>query len=197
MSDYIKREDIIEQFKVAERQAPSTFNIIDDIMDVIETLPSADVVEVRHGHWEQDGHHIRCSECGTYFCITDRDVYSFPINYCPCCGAKMQCDEERHRHDEHGDVPQADERTVPERRRDAGAEVDEGRTGEEGGKRMNALQIVCLIIISGCTGVLVGSTLADVYWTIRKARLKKKILDARDAQGDWLEKKNEGKENRP
>ena len=62
---------------------------------------------------------------------------------------------------------------------------------------MNALQIVCLIIISGCTGVLVGSTLADVYWTIRKARLKKKILDARDAQGDWLEKKNEGKENRP
>lgn len=62
---------------------------------------------------------------------------------------------------------------------------------------MNALQIVCLMIISGCTGMLLGSTLAEVYWTIRKARLKKKTLDARDAQGDWLDKKNEGKEVRP
>ena len=52
---------------------------------------------------------------------------------------------------------------------------------------MNILHSVCLIIICGCTGALIGSTLAEVYWTIRKARLKKKILDARDAQGDWLE----------
>ena len=51
--------------------------------------PTADVEPVRHGHWEQDGHHVRCSECGTYFCITDREGDSFPINYCPCCGAKM------------------------------------------------------------------------------------------------------------
>lgn len=61
---------------------------------------------------------------------------------------------------------------------------------------MNALQIVCLMIISGYAGALFGSTLVDVFWTIMKARLKK-ILDARDAQGDWLEKENESKEVRP
>ena len=55
-----------------------------------------DVEPVRHGHWEQDGHHIRCSECGTYFCITDREGDSFPINYCPCCGAKMDKKEQKH-----------------------------------------------------------------------------------------------------
>lgn len=31
----------------------------------------------------------------------------------------------------------------------------------------------------------------------RRVKEEKKILDARDAQGDWLEKKNEGKEGRP
>ena len=41
---------------------------------------------------------------------------------------------------------------------------------------MNALRIVCLIIISGCTGVLLGSTLAEVYWTIRKASRKRNGL---------------------
>lgn len=56
--------------------------------------PLYDVEPVRHGHWEQDGHHIRCSECGTYFCITDREGDSFPINYCPCCGAKMDREEQ-------------------------------------------------------------------------------------------------------
>ena len=111
---------------------------------------------------------------------------------------------------------------------------------------MNALQIVCLIIISGCTVALIGTTIITVYQTIKPGRktrcreckynpanprrwndpddimtfvwceairnesrgegychrgkptgLKKKILDARDAQGDWLEKKNESKEVRP
>ena len=52
------------------------------------------------------------------------------------------------------------------------------------------------MIISGYAGALFGSTLVDVFWTIMKARLKK-ILDARDAQGDWLEKENESKEVRP
>lgn len=57
--------------------------------------PLYDVEPVKHGHWEQDGHHVRCSECGTYFCITDREGDSFPINYCPCCGAKMDEKEQK------------------------------------------------------------------------------------------------------
>lgn len=67
------------------------------VLDLLDNLPTIDVEPVRHGHWEQDGHHIRCSKCRTYFCITDREGDSFPINYCPCCGAKM--DEEEHKND--------------------------------------------------------------------------------------------------
>ena len=63
---------------------------------------------------------------------------------------------------------------------------------------MNTLQIVCLIIIGGCTVALLWSSIYCVYWTNRKIKLlreiqrrvtteedaldrEKKILDARDA----------------
>ena len=56
--------------------------------EVIRSLPSADVVEVRHGRWigVQLGD-MRCSLC--------KEVYSVcagllgDYNYCPNCGAKM------------------------------------------------------------------------------------------------------------
>lgn len=84
MNDYIKRDDA-ENIMLGSCDESALWKL--------RYLPSADVVEVRHGHWKQDGHHVRCSECGTYFCITDREGDSFPINYCPCCGAKMDGDE--------------------------------------------------------------------------------------------------------
>ena len=54
--------------------------------------PSADVVEVRHGHWiekpnpwGQDGSHTYiCSECNERI-----SVLGTPLRYCPFCGAKM------------------------------------------------------------------------------------------------------------
>ena len=42
------------------------------------------------GEWIVDGHHIRCSECGVFFCDTDREGDSFPRNFCPNCGADMR-----------------------------------------------------------------------------------------------------------
>lgn len=41
------------------------------------------------GEWIRDGHHIRCKECGTYFCDTDREGDPYPQNFCPHCGARM------------------------------------------------------------------------------------------------------------
>ena len=75
----------------------------DEVSELIDNMPSADVDRIRHGYWERDGHHIRCSECGTYFCITDREGDSFPINYCPCCGAKMDKGVAHRKEQEHED----------------------------------------------------------------------------------------------
>lgn len=53
--------------------------------------PAADVVEVRHGEWEQQlrpyDDEIMCSVCGANFNIIDNCTEKF--DYCPNCGAKM------------------------------------------------------------------------------------------------------------
>lgn len=66
-------------------------------MDVLDTVPAADVVEVRHGRWidktwttEYDwscyNHHaVICSVCNKQFDY----VINEKSNYCPNCGAKM------------------------------------------------------------------------------------------------------------
>jgi predicted Zn-ribbon and HTH transcriptional regulator len=63
--------------------------------DDVDNVPTADVVEVRHGEWVEQirdyGKYLvtegyKCSNCG--FELTDNDY-----KYCPECGAKM--DRER------------------------------------------------------------------------------------------------------
>lgn len=39
---------------------------------------------------EKDGHHIRCLNCGEYWCDNDREGNPFPINFCPNCGRKVK-----------------------------------------------------------------------------------------------------------
>lgn len=36
--------------------------------------------------FEKDGHHVRCLNCGEYWCDTDREGNPFPMNFCPNCG---------------------------------------------------------------------------------------------------------------
>ena len=40
--------------------------------------------------FEKDGHHIRCTNCGNYWCDTDREGNLFPHNYCPECGKAVK-----------------------------------------------------------------------------------------------------------
>mgnify|MGYP006897789811 CR=1 FL=1 len=49
------------------------------IITMIDNIPTADVVYVKHGKWLLDG---RCSECLVAPLTSHR-------NYCPNCGAKM------------------------------------------------------------------------------------------------------------
>lgn len=54
-------------------------------------MPSADVVEVRHGHWLLDSSGAEfCSECGEYpFDDGEYHISGWSSKYCPNCGAKM------------------------------------------------------------------------------------------------------------
>ena len=53
-----------------------------------------EVQAIKHGRWEIDGHHRRCSECSVYFCIQDREGDLIPNKFCPNCGAFMESEDE-------------------------------------------------------------------------------------------------------
>lgn len=56
------------------------------VMQIVNSMPTADVQEVRHGKWEQENDIFTCSECGYQF---ECEGYTQFFNYCPNCGAKM------------------------------------------------------------------------------------------------------------
>ena len=61
-----------------------------EIMAEIHYMPAADVVEVRHGRWENGGNGLydTCTACG-------EEIYlAIPMNYCPLCGARMDKEDE-------------------------------------------------------------------------------------------------------
>jgi hypothetical protein len=93
MAEYIERE-ALKQNLLGKGFFPAI------VKSVIEGVPTADVVEVRHGEWVQndlsvwadsptDGFPVAvCSVCGMKFCdIINNMDYMF--NHCPHCGAKM------------------------------------------------------------------------------------------------------------
>ena len=56
----------------------------DEVSELIDNMPSADVEPVRHGRWldrTQEPGVAECSVCGS--------AGMFWMNYCPNCGAKM------------------------------------------------------------------------------------------------------------
>lgn len=49
----------------------------------VKAIPAADVVEVRHSHWNEEGLSLVCADCGWM------QYHDIPYGYCPNCGAKM------------------------------------------------------------------------------------------------------------
>ena len=91
--EYIEREklnDMLEDFCVNE-----------SFYDALQTIPSADVAPVRHGHWKEeegwspDDYYYTCSVCGEDYVTIDGRTPDY--NFCPHCGAKM--DEEESEND--------------------------------------------------------------------------------------------------
>ena len=91
MAEYIEREALKNAFWSACQNCLSE----DDVADLIEAAPAADVAPVVHGVWktgftdkENKTTGVECSECNAYF---ELDLFDFGLcyNYCPNCGARM------------------------------------------------------------------------------------------------------------
>ena len=102
--EYIEREATIEALKdnVTEMESDIYYGSNkgvpkDEIEDIVNEIPAADVVEVVHGEWKNADWagvsvkgYMACSQCnvmiptcnGTRYCL--KRLY-----YCPNCGAKM------------------------------------------------------------------------------------------------------------
>ena len=93
--DYISREAVLS-FPFANGQydrehADEHFiHGCESYREWIEQLPAADVVEIRHASWIEDGYYNEpcvCSYCGEP--CKDTVMGKPRWNYCPNCGAKM------------------------------------------------------------------------------------------------------------
>ncbi len=105
-NEYIKKETVISVFNAKADMtigAPKAFFC--SMAKMVELLPAADVAEVKHGKWDKTPldkdifQTIRCSECGNQALFAfnvnafgDQELFRFPSEFCPSCGAKM--DEE-------------------------------------------------------------------------------------------------------
>ena len=84
----------IEAANAAEIISDKLDIALSELVDVMATVPTADVQEVKRGEWQEDVlDNIICSACGESFNICDNDTERFI--YCPNCGAK--CVEEKER----------------------------------------------------------------------------------------------------
>lgn len=95
MADYIEREAAISLLKryLNAPHVQGGFTIgqgmriaINSCIELMGSVPAADVVPVRHGRWDDsfDGITPYCSVCGR----SHRGMVRMP-NYCPHCGAKL------------------------------------------------------------------------------------------------------------
>ena len=93
---YIRIQDLIDalsRLMTGQTMSGYTWMYTTDVYDAIASLPSADVVQVRHGKWKYKGvcgienniaiRRYKCSEC------REDIVCDYPYNFCPNCGAKM------------------------------------------------------------------------------------------------------------
>ena len=95
MSKYINADDVYDGMRKHGFEAKYI-----TIGEFVDHLPSADVVEVKHGEWQITDaypHNVYCSECHERFAQTHWAVWedgSLPRNFCPNCGADMRGETE-------------------------------------------------------------------------------------------------------
>ena len=83
MDEYIKRIDANYAVTDAIWHGKRSLH---DVASAINSVPSADVAPVRHGHWDTGYFHDRVCSCCLH---PDNDINDYAHSYCPNCGAKM------------------------------------------------------------------------------------------------------------
>lgn len=99
MAEYIERKALREAFDNADADIVEEYEDGDcdwgfgrqNILEVINSVPSADVAPVRYGRWiERKSLHAEggiIAKCSV--CQKDVQYLGNPLKYCPNCGAKM------------------------------------------------------------------------------------------------------------
>ena len=88
MAEYIEREALLWEWKTSPKYKCHVASLAQCIHDA----PAADVVEVRHGRWDEvyGSDTIRCSCCRKRLDAYYADgVPFFEPDYCPNCGTRM------------------------------------------------------------------------------------------------------------
>ena len=89
MAEYIKRDELAKWLKDESDSysmkdvAPVGWTLI-GLINELSKIPTADVVEQKHGKWNWVGFNIECSECGA---MPNFDSTEPLYNFCPNCGA--------------------------------------------------------------------------------------------------------------
>ena len=88
MDEYIKRETAVRMVMAAKWGDGSDGAMA---MEIVASVPAADVAPVVHGQWIYDKKAQRpyCSVCKGYF----YGATNSPMSYCPNCGTKMDEDK--------------------------------------------------------------------------------------------------------
>ena len=93
----------IDADRLIRRLENRPYKAVPNFIKMVEEQEAADVVEVRHGRWDDSkvAFHRVCSECGAVVRQDVSLVYLLEcmekvgaLNYCPNCGAKMDEVEE-------------------------------------------------------------------------------------------------------
>ena len=84
MDEYIKRETAVRMV-MAAKWGDGSDGVM--AMEIVASVPAADVAPVVHGRWIYDKKAQRpyCSVCKGYF----YGATNSPMSYCPNCGTKM------------------------------------------------------------------------------------------------------------
>lgn len=100
MTKYVELKTAIDAVNDVYYDTPDINLSADKLEAALLGLPSADVVPVVHGLWDDSGRYtfpngntaVRCTICGCE--LEESEYHMYDWNYCPICGARMDGDSD-------------------------------------------------------------------------------------------------------